>query len=192
MKKIFGAALAIASAATPAAAYVLIDETGTTTSLYMPWRGVAGSGRYLFEGTFSIPVSVGFGVMYDWHEFLWAAAPYSLALEDNHADVILDYTGFGASVTWSPVVPGPAPYSYAAGSEWGSLAPAGTILTRSDHVDGVWADVWAEDFTAGREFDFHMRISTVDPIPEPSVWAMLIGGFAGVGAALRRRRAALT
>jgi hypothetical protein len=33
-----------------------------------------------------------------------------------------------------------------------------------------------------------LKSLTVTPVPEPGTWALMIAGFGGIGAALRRRR----
>ena len=46
--------------------------------------------------------------------------------------------------------------------------------------------------SSGNSFEFdNISYGNVGPVPEPSTWAMMLLGFAGIGFAYRRRRSRL-
>jgi hypothetical protein len=45
-------------------------------------------------------------------------------------------------------------------------------------------------YDAGSDVTFAVSSLSLSAVPEPSVWAMMLLGFAGLGAAMRSRRAA--
>jgi hypothetical protein len=81
-------------------------------------------------------------------------------------------------------------------NRWIVTADAGESISKitiSD-LDGIWTKHNQPDFTSDDLFNAIKQVSfnSTNAIPEPATWAMLIVGFAGLGAALRRRRAAVT
>jgi len=65
-------------------------------------------------------------------------------------------------------------------------------------ADSYYGQFVDQDFTKSTILDLHPRTVTytvegaaADGVPEPDVWALMIGGFSLAGAALRRRRTAV-
>lgn len=75
-------------------------------------------------------------------------------------------------------------------------SPCGTVAAQDASIthNGYYADLGdttalVRDYAFGEAYrNYAFRISA-DAVPEPATWAMLILGFAGAGAALRRRSA---
>lgn len=78
-------------------------------------------------------------------------------------------------------------YSFVFG-KGGSATPAGATRLQLGVNDDIFRDnTGALQVCVGADFD----ACTVNaPVPEPATWALFVGGFAGVGALLRRRRRA--
>lgn len=117
---------------------------------------------------------------------LTAAAGYKVSLID------FDFATYaGRSVTAPFTVldlAGNVLQTFRAGTSWPTHAHA-TINT--DYLDGVilrWGPDGYEVGVNNLQFDVKQVAGAV---PEPGAWALMITGFAGVGAVLRRRRAAV-
>ncbi|HEX7945636.1 MAG TPA: PEPxxWA-CTERM sorting domain-containing protein [Phenylobacterium sp.] len=94
----------------------------------------------------------------------------------------------------------PGAYDHLAGPDYHSL----TSLTAAETPGLAWRgrfDFYSDlidghrDVTAGRLTPLALVVATVPDaaaVPEPATWAMMITGFAGLGAILRRRRMPLT
>jgi hypothetical protein len=90
----------------------------------------------------------------------------------------------------------PGAYDHLAGPDYHSL----TSLTTAETPGLVWRgrfDFYSDpidgqqDVTAGRLVPLALVVATIPDagaVPEPATWAMMITGFAGLGATLRRRR----
>ncbi len=71
----------------------------------------------------------------------------------------------------------------------GTPTPAGATRLQLGLNDDLFFDnSGALQVCVGTDFD---ACSDVTPVPEPATWSLLIAGFAGVGALMRRRRSAL-
>lgn len=76
-------------------------------------------------------------------------------------------------------------YSYVFG-KGGSATPAGATRIQLGLNDDLFFDnSGALQVCVGADFD---ACSNVAPVPEPATWSLLIGGFACIGANMRRRR----
>ncbi len=71
------------------------------------------------------------------------------------------------------------------------------LLTASDSRFGLYAGSGSNNFIVGADIIFATRFGgtltqvITTSVPEAATWALMIGGFGGVGAAMRRRRATL-
>jgi hypothetical protein len=83
-------------------------------------------------------------------------------------------------VAWTPVFTG--------GREVDFFAPAGTALVDGEHY--FVNVVFNNGKPTGKNAGFTAYFSGLD-VPEPAAWALMLVGFGGVGAALRRRTATL-
>ncbi|HEY5289627.1 MAG TPA: PEPxxWA-CTERM sorting domain-containing protein [Caulobacteraceae bacterium] len=81
------------------------------------------------------------------------------------------------TVTWSQ--PGGSPVSFGLNG----TSPWGTLAGIAGGANFIWATAPAND--TGESF-FETKISPA--LPEPATWAMMLAGFGGLGAMLRRRR----
>jgi hypothetical protein len=72
---------------------------------------------------------------------------------------------------------------------WATVTGPTSAVVVNFNAAGIAAINAAGD--AGNPFTFGGRISVSNAVPEPASWAMLIAGFGLVGAAMRRRSAAL-
>ena len=87
----------------------------------------------------------------------------------------------GAITTWN--APGGSPVGFAAngGAIWGAVlgGPVGGISNSAQ-----W--IWSGSDPSGEAF-FSTTISAAGGVPEPAAWSLLLTGFFGIGALLRRR-----
>lgn len=77
---------------------------------------------------------------------------------------------------------------------YSSLTSSTGNSTRNINPDGKWGNIWmiGADWTnADRRVD-GFKLTNLAAVPEPESWAMLICGFAFVGAVSRRRKASVT
>jgi hypothetical protein len=72
------------------------------------------------------------------------------------------------------------------------VPPDATRLKLFEHFGGSEADAFMTSFTSDGLSDYHFSgtISVIYSVPEPSTWATLLIGFAGIGCAAYRKRSA--
>jgi hypothetical protein len=119
---------------------------------------------------------------------------------DNAATTFASTTNFSLTGLNIPVSNAPN-FSYNASTNnliIGTLSSPYSAGVRRTHNDfGFFYNVATDSilslsFTNSTGASFLSRDVTVQAVPEPASWAMMIGGFALAGAAMRRRRATIS
>ncbi|WP_310495996.1 PEPxxWA-CTERM sorting domain-containing protein [Sandarakinorhabdus sp.] len=95
--------------------------------------------------------------------------------------------------------PAPADFLVPGGNQDGNFACAapwfGTVFTRCDYGDGTIGAIFnlpGSQYVGNPNIEtWVVRDGSGGAVPEPAAWTMLIAGFGLVGAAMRRRKAAL-
>jgi hypothetical protein len=84
------------------------------------------------------------------------------------------------------------PAAATAGPAW---TDSGTSHLQLDFAPGTYSLSLASDCSSGAcptTFDDRLDMVGIAPVPEPATWAVMLVGFGGLGAAIRRRRAMAT
>lgn len=103
-----------------------------------------------------------------------------------------------AGLVGNPAAPNPTD---AYGFQFDNVAPLNTNGVLFSGASGALYNLWSNGGTAGElytyglpgvpNFDAKGTLSVGPGVPEPASWAMMLMGFAGLGAAVRSRRAKL-
>lgn len=209
-----------ALSAVPASAAVISNPTNTDSFVYLSGAGTGGGQQTQFVGeTFTAPISGAvtnfqftlnssalpslYGAIYAWDgsqptTLLWQSPVVSASAG------LLDFSPVGANVTQgqtylaflstygidqnghsnagSATVADCLPF---AGCNSNSIPNLGNLVFANVLADGP---VWRQAVNNSRDATFSVTITSA--VPEPSTWAMLILGFAGVGLMAARRRSA--
>jgi hypothetical protein len=142
-------------------AWMTISSSGQmTTAIYSASAGLPRATPALFSATYELTTG---GAFMDWHGvsgLSWILGPGTYWLDEE-----------------------PAQSSTFAGALW--LLPPDPLAHYAESIRG---NTWEFD-PAGRDGldQFGLRISGA-AVPEPAGWALMLAGFAGIGAVLRRRR----
>ena len=186
--------LALAVAAGPAGAgTVVLQQSGSTATLDLFHVALPGAGTYQFDVSSSVPVTFQFEAGYTYHWDVFVAPPprpHDEFIEGNTADVFETGTVTALSTSFTFTVPQtaftffPAPQFY----ELFGVAE-GTPLYREDKYEDPFFSLFvADNSPASGAFDYGLTVTSVAPVPEPSVWAEMILGFVAAGLVVRSRR----
>lgn len=184
------AAATLLTAAPAAAAVVLIDTTGTadTFGYYGP---VAGAGLYQVEIEASDAVNINSFFVWERRWIVQTAEPGQprREVDGNEDHVIESLSAYGTrfvqrfKIALAPVRYSPATYDY------GGQVEVGDRLRYQETLGFTLLNLSATTGVNGPATDYRIKVTHIAQVPEPSTWALMIGGFGAAGAALRRRRA---
>jgi hypothetical protein len=175
------AALAVAAAATPAAAVTLLDYTGTFTGGHVfEIFGISIPGTYSISWTSPATFDSGSLSYGESHE-IKAIQDDGTILDHSYGTVDIDpFVSLGGLHNFRAIYtlpPGVDKYYPPANGE------PGVRYTETIHtvffISGGVAETW-------NGTPYHLKVASA---PEPAAWLLMIGGFFGAGSVLRRRRA---
>jgi PEP-CTERM motif len=196
MKSIVAAAAVALTAlgASPAFAGTTVVYEGTeTTDWANLWESLPGYGSYTFEFTASAPVAYTLIAEYDYHWDVFLAPaprPHNENIEGSNDLTGTTWSATGTSFTHVFHVGKMSRTGFVTGDEylgWG-IQP-GTRMYRETKYENPYFEFWA-DRKDGSDFTYTFKVTQFASVPEPATWAMMIIGFGGVGAMVRRGRGA--
>lgn len=190
------AAALLAAMATPVRAAIVINQTQADRSSHMAnfsqsnlaqsfqqsTNNIAGAGIYLQAGAGS-----GFG---NFTISLWSGLPNAGGVFITSGTTATESNGHWLDVFWDPVAIAPATTQYlvftSTNNSYGISGSIGNpYLSGQVYANGGFGSFPSYDYT----FRTYSDDGFAAAIPEPSTWAMLILGFAGVGFMTYRRNA---
>ncbi len=168
-----------------------VASAQVTTNVYTGHSGSGGGAPFSgLVGTLNTPdVQFGTSTSFNWHPF-------------GEFD-------FGSDSTGSLSVAASGTYTFSLVSDDGSQAFIDSVLVVDDggahgpnaSVGSVFLTAGVHSFevqffeccggASGVDFNLPSGVTFTNGVPEPGVWALMLVGFAGLGAALRRRRPAI-
>lgn len=176
-----GLSLAGGKAQAAGAGVVVFQHLGNQDETFLHYSHV-GRGQYIFDISISDPVEVHLEFLYesgynDHVTFPGSDERYYYGGSDH--DVLYGYDGIDDRVRLQALVPKGRTFIV-------ELSPR--VERQTFHRRPRFSLSFAP-LTQGQQFNYSVTLTNVaNPIPEPSTWALMIGGFALAGGALRRRR----
>lgn len=195
LKTLAGGCLAACIAGVAHAA-VIYEDSGRSSE----WGGIGPlptPGTYKFEFKSTAPTPWYWKITYYEHEdnyVLPIPRPHSESFAYRYYPVELWYEQYDSNVVFYFEVPEPFSYYFTTNNShtaWG-VAP-GTPAYHTFEYDDVRFEIYGgtlgydEDTRQSEQMNYSIRVTKLSATPEPSVWAMLLLGFGGAGALLRRR-----
>lgn len=190
------AALSVASADNVAQAHTVIFQTSALAAERLDEVvDLPGAGAYRVKFTFPDEVWANATLYYLDHWDIFRAPPpqpHHTYLEGNDGDVEYSEGGYGRSFTAAFVVPKTYREFFESNALYEEVhgLPIGTPLYYERRAEHPSLTLYADN-TVGEEvnlFDYSVTVTMLS-VPEPSTWALMIGGFGFAGAVLRGRKA---
>ena len=156
------------------------QQTNLAQSFQQTNGNLSGAGIFLQNGVGSGTASITIG--------LWTALPNQFgAVELASATDVTSSSNHWFDVFWSPVAVTPGATYFLTFDSTSDYGISGDV--NNGYPKGfVYANPGYGAFT-GYDYTFRTYASDTFSVPEPAIWALMLGGFGLAGAALRRGRA---